>query len=96
MSREHNIIVRPIITEKSTIVRGRDNQYIFEVSIYANKPEIKKAIEKLFNVKVDSVKTANYLGKIKRVRYKPGRRPSYKKAIIKLKEGNTLKIFEGK
>lgn len=96
MSREHNQIVKPVVTEKSTIGRETENRYVFEVRIDATKPEIKKAVERLFNVKVESVNSLNQTGKMKRVRHKPGMTSTVKKAVIKLKQGNSIKIFEGK
>jgi len=96
MSLEHNIIIQPIISEKSTLARERSNQYSFEVADSATKAEVKKAVERLFNVKVSAVNIINRRGKLKRVRYQPGMTKSRKRAIVKLKEGNTIKFFEGK
>ena len=90
-------IRRPRITEKATLLREQDAQlYVFEVDKALNKQEIKAAIEKLFDVKVDSVRTQNVLGKLKRRGRSMGRRPSWKKAYVKLHEGEkTLEFFEG-
>jgi len=96
MSKEHQTIIRPIISEKSTKAREKENQFFFEVTKTATKPEIKKAIEKLFDVKVDSVNISVQFGKMKRVRYRAGLTSDKKKAFVKLKPGETIKIFEGK
>jgi large subunit ribosomal protein L23 len=96
MSQEHNLIVKPIFTEKSTLERETEGRYYFEVSKTANKSEVKKAIEKLFNVKVDSINILNREGKMKRVRFKEGKTASTKRAIVKLKADNVIKFFEGK
>ena len=90
-------IRRPRITEKTTLLRERDaSLYVFEVDRALNKQEIKMSVEKLFNVKVESVRTQNVKGKMKRVGRSLGRRPSWKKAYVKLREGEqTLEFFEG-
>jgi large subunit ribosomal protein L23 len=90
------IVIRPIISEKSLDLVN-DKKYTFEVSKQANKIEIKKAVEALFDgVEVDKVYTANVLGKMKRVGVHVGRRASWKKAIVKLTESSkTIQIFEG-
>ena len=94
MKYAHDIIRRPIISEKSMsgIV---DKKYTFEVAKDANKIEIKNAIETVFGVKVKSVNTVNMTGKMKRVGVHTGRRPSYKKAIVTLTEDSkTIEFFE--
>jgi len=96
MSREHNIIIKPVITEKTTIDREMNNRYTFEVAIDATKNEIKKAIEKLFEVKVIDVTLLNKKGKMKRVRYKAGKTATVKRAMVKLEKDNIIKFFEGK
>ncbi|MBP7653452.1 50S ribosomal protein L23 [Candidatus Dependentiae bacterium] len=96
MSKEHNIILKPIISEKSTIARETTNQYGFEVAVDTTKQEVKKAVEKLFNVKVESVNIINQIGKKKRVRQQPGMTSSVKKAIVRVKADNKIKFFEGK
>lgn len=90
------IIIRPIITEKSLTVAA-ERKYTFEVSKNANKIEIKKAVEALFDgVKVEDVHTMHVVGKLKRVGVHVGRRASWKKAIVKLTEDSkTIEIFEG-
>jgi large subunit ribosomal protein L23 len=91
----HDIIRKPVITEKSMAQMG-DKKYTFIVDVHANKCQIKKAVEEVFGVKVDEVKTANVMGKMKRVGVHIGRRPSYKKAVIKLTEDSkAIEFFEG-
>lgn len=85
------IIIRSIITEKATDLL-KENKYIFKVNVGANKIEIKKAIEKYFKVKVVKVNTLIQHGKVKRVRYKSGRTPDWKKAIVTLKEGEVINL----
>jgi large subunit ribosomal protein L23 len=92
---EYDIVVRPIITEKSTLLKDAGNQYIFEVQRDANKIEIKKAVEKLFKVKVVSVNVSNMEGKKKRLGRFEGKKPDWKKAIVKLSPKDKITIFEG-
>ncbi|HOW55095.1 MAG TPA: 50S ribosomal protein L23 [Syntrophorhabdaceae bacterium] len=92
---EYDIILRPIITEKSTLLKEVGNQYIFEVQRSANKIEIKKAIEKLFKVKVLDVHVSNMEGKKKRLGRFAGKRSDWKKAIVKLGPKDKITIFEG-
>jgi large subunit ribosomal protein L23 len=89
-----DIIGIPLLSEKSLVQRTDSNQYVFRVSPSANKAEIKKAVERRFEVKVDSVNTMNMLGKVKQVRGIPGRRAAWKKAVIRLKQGETIKELE--
>jgi large subunit ribosomal protein L23 len=89
------ILVRPIITEKGSILKERDNKYIFEVSRDSNKIEIKQAVEKMFNVTVTDVRTMNVRGKLKRLGVHSGKRPDWKKAIVTLKKDDQLSLFEG-
>jgi len=91
----HKIIKRPIVTEKSTQMMQEDNQYVFEVALDANKIEIARAVQELFNVKVSSVRTFNFIGKERRMGFHKGRRPSWKKAVVTLKEGETIPVIEG-
>ena len=91
----HDIVIKPIITEESMddMAFGK---YTFKVDRRANKSEIKKAVEELFDVKVEKVNTMNMLGKEKRMGVHIGRRPSWKKAIITLTEdSNRIEFFEG-
>ena len=95
MTFAHDIIIKPIISEK-TMDGINDKKYTFQVKKDANKVEIKKAVEEIFGVKVDKVTTMNRLGKLKRMGRNEGRRPSYKKAIVKLTaDSKTIEFFEG-
>jgi large subunit ribosomal protein L23 len=95
MEEPHKIIRRPLITEKSTIQKEMNNQLAFEVDRRANKIEIKKAVERIFKVQVEDVRTQNYQGKIKRLGRYSGRRRHWKKAIVTLKPGQKIEFFEG-
>ena len=94
----NNILIKPIVTEKMTEIMERENKYGFIVNYNANKIEIAKAIEKRFEVEVVAVNTIRYKGKTKTQFTKKGRfsgkTPQFKKAIITLKEGQTLDLFE--
>lgn len=94
MKDPRDILKKPVVTEKSTSLL-QDNKYTFVVDPRANKTEIKQAVEKTFKVKVEKVNTMNVRGKIKRVRRIPGRTPDTKKAIVTLKKGDKIEIFEG-
>lgn len=90
-----DIIIRPVITEAS-MANIHIKKYTFEVAKDASKPEIASAIEKLFNVSVESVNTMHMRGRIKRVRQEPGYTASWKKAIVTLKpESKGIEFFEG-
>ena len=93
--KEYDIIKRPIITEKSSILREKFNQVVFEVDLKANKREIKEAVEKLFNVKVKKVRTMIVRGKRRRLGFYEGKRPNWKKAIVTLAPGSKIDFFEG-
>ena len=86
----YNIIKRPLRTEKSVADGEATNSYHFEVDLRANKIQIKKAVEKHFDVKVQDVRTLVRKGKTRRVRYKLGRTKDWKKAVVTLKEGSTI------
>jgi large subunit ribosomal protein L23 len=95
MKNPHDIIIRPVLTEKSYADMS-DRKYTFIVDIKANKTEIKKAIEQIFDVKVEKVNTIRQQGKLKRMGVHIGRRPSYKKAIVKLTpDSKEIPFFEG-
>ena len=92
--RSYDVVRGPVITEKST--RGSEyNQVTFRVAIDATKPQIRRAVEELFSVKVNGVNTIRMQGKKKRFRGRWGRRAAYKKAIVTLAEGETLDITTG-
>ncbi|MCY6371557.1 50S ribosomal protein L23 [Clostridium ganghwense] len=91
----YDIIRRPVITEKSMSDMA-DRKYTFIVDIHANKSQIKRAVEEIFEVKVETVNTVRIMGKVKRVGVHVGKRADYKKAIIKLTpESKTIEFFEG-
>jgi large subunit ribosomal protein L23 len=91
----HDILIAPLVTEKSTRLREAHNQITFMVSTRANKSEVKKAVEEALKVKVESVNIVNVGGKLKRLGRFEGRRSSWKKGIVTLKPGQKLDIFEG-
>jgi len=90
----YSVIKRPLITEKATLARDEANKYAFEVDRRANKIEIEKAVEKLFKVKVLTVRTMNVAGKKKRMGRIVGRKSDWKKAIVTLAPGQTIEVFE--
>jgi large subunit ribosomal protein L23 len=91
----NEIIIRPLITEKTSIQKELHNQLTFEVARRANRIEIKQAIEKVFNVRVSGVKTIQVTGKIKQRGRIIGKRRDWKKAIVKLMPGERIDFFEG-
>ena len=91
----YETIVRPIITEKSSAAYQDRGEYTFEVHTDATKPQIRSAIEELFGVKVTGVWTSQQRGKEKRMGRTVGRRPNWKKAIVKLAPGDSIPVFEG-
>ena len=95
MKDPYSVLRRPLITEKSNLMKEEFNQIAFEVDRRANKIEIKEAVKKLFNVNVIKVRTFTVLGKRKRVGRTEGRTSSWKKAIVTLKEGERIDFFEG-
>jgi len=93
-TQHYDIIRRPIVTEKATMA-SENNAVVFEVAIDATKPEIKKAVESLFNVKVKAVNTTIAKGKVKRFRGMLGKRRDVKKAYVTLAAGNTIDVTTG-
>ena len=94
MKNPHDIIIRPWITEKTMDMKA-ERKYVFVVDKNSNKTEIKNALEVIFGVRVSKVNTMNLLGKKKRMGRFEGRRPSWKKAIVTLKEDSkTIEFFE--
>ena len=89
-----SIVRRARITEKGTKIREGQNGYLFEVARDANKIQIKQAVEEIFNVKVATIRTLRVHGKPKRVGRYAGHRPDWKKAIVTLKKGQTIELFE--
>lgn len=86
------ILVEPVVSERTTYLNEM-NKYVFVVQKTANKIEIKQAVEKLFNVKVDKINIVNVQGKRKRRRFKIGKRPDWKKAIVTLQEGQKIELM---
>ena len=98
MRDPREVIVRPVVTERSMELSTDENgkpQYAFIVSRDANKLEIKHAVEKLFKVSVSQVNTMNYRGKARRVGRHLGKRAAYKKAIVRLADGESIDVYEG-
>ncbi|MFN8532079.1 MAG: 50S ribosomal protein L23 [Dehalococcoidia bacterium] len=94
MNQVLEIIRRPVVTEKSTILAGAD-RYVFEVASTANKIQIKEAVETAFNVDVVSVRTMTMPGKMRRVRKNRGMTSPWKKAIVEVQPGQKIEVFEG-
>lgn len=94
MIRHYDTVLAPVVTEKSTRL-SEHNQVVFKVRHDATKPEIKAAVEALFNVKVTAVNTLNQKGKVKRFKGRPGKRGDVKKAIVTLAEGQTIDVTTG-
>ncbi|WP_330683224.1 50S ribosomal protein L23 [Peptacetobacter sp.] len=95
MTNPHDVIIRPVVTEKS-MTEMADKKYTFVVDKKANKTEIKKAVEAIFDVKVEKVNTLNYDGKMKRMGRTQGRTASFKKAVVKLTEASKdIEFFQG-
>ncbi|MGH7873523.1 MAG: 50S ribosomal protein L23 [Candidatus Binatia bacterium] len=95
MKGPQDIIQAPLISEKGTALTESVNQVLFKVRPDANKIEVKHAVETLFKVKVEQVRMARYLGKMRRVGKNIGRRPTWKKAYVTLKEGDKIDFFGG-
>ncbi len=89
------VLLRPLITEKNNLVRDSNNDYVFEVHKDATKSQIVLAVEELFAVKVLAVRTLVQRGKPRRVGQRTGRKSNYKKAYVKLREGQSIDFFEG-
>ena len=88
-----DILIRPLITERTTQLMA-EGKYVFVGAKAANKIEIAKAVAEIFKVKVEKVNTVNVLGKTKRMGRTSGKRPDYKKAIVKLAAGESIEFFE--
>lgn len=85
-----NVIRTPHISEKAALAGERDNQYVFKVAVDATKPEIKAAVESVFNVSVEQVRVVSVKGKVRRTRHGMGRRNDWKKAYVSLAEGQQI------
>jgi large subunit ribosomal protein L23 len=95
MRSAREIIIRPLMTEKSMRQKEEQNTVTFQVRTDANKVEIRSAVETVFNVKVADVRTSNFEGKLKRMGRHQGRRASWKKAIVTLAPGHKIELVEG-
>lgn len=95
MRDPRRVVLRPLVTEKSTTLKDERNQVSFEVAVDANKVEVRHAVETIFNVKVTGVRTQMVFGKVKRMGRFRGRRPSWKKAVVSLAPGQKIELFEG-
>ncbi|OJF76318.1 MAG: 50S ribosomal protein L23 [Treponema sp. CETP13] len=89
-----DVLIEPVLSEKATLLR-EEGKYVFNVRPDATKTDIKEAVRKLFDVKVKKCTVTNVKGKMKRVRYRSGRTSSWKKAIVKLVDGEKISMFEG-
>jgi large subunit ribosomal protein L23 len=90
-----DVIIRPVVTERSTELADDRGAYTFIVNRDANKIEIRQAVEALFDVKVKTVRTANYRGKWRRVGMAYGKKAAYKKAVVTLADGERIDVYEG-
>lgn len=95
MASHHDVIVRPLVTESTSASYQDRGEYTFEVHPSATKGAIRDAVQKLFGVTVTGVWTSQQRGRARRVGTNIGRRPHWKKAIVKLREGDSIEIFEG-
>jgi large subunit ribosomal protein L23 len=95
MRDAREVILRPVVTEESSMLVEDQRTYTFLVAKDANKLEIKAAVQTLFNVKVQAVRTANYQGKWRRVGRSVGRKATFKKAVVKIAEGDVIDVYEG-
>ena len=91
----YKVLKSPYITEKTNLLKDTANQIAFKVAVKTNKKEVKKAVEQIFSVTVEKVSIANQRGKYKRIGKNTGKKPDWKKAIITLKKGDKIDIFEG-
>ena len=88
-----NVIIKPLVTEKSTHQQQSRNVYAFQVHVNANKPQIKQAIEKLYNVKVTDVRTMTRKGKPRRTKFKMTHASDWKRAVVVLDENSRIDLF---
>ncbi|MEJ2473352.1 MAG: 50S ribosomal protein L23 [Desulfobacterales bacterium] len=95
MTLQYDIIIRPVVTEKTNIQKEEANQVTFEVDRKANRIEVRRAIERIFNVRVVNVRTMQIRGKFKRRGRVLGKRRDWKKAIVTLRPGDRIEFFEG-
>ena len=91
----YEVLRRPLVTEKTSAQREEENQYAFEVAPDANKVELRRAVEAVFGVRVVAVRTSNVRGKIKRFKRGHAKKPNWKRALVTLREGDSIDLFEG-
>jgi large subunit ribosomal protein L23 len=94
MAEVHDVIIRPLVTERGSALEAAQSTYIFEVGETANKHQIKAAVESFFAVKVEDVRTVRVRGKMKRFGRFYGKRSNWKKAYVKLAQGHSINFFE--
>lgn len=94
MAHMTDVLKKPVLTEKSLALQTEENKYTFDVDLDANKTEVKIAVEKLFNVKVEKVNIMNVKPKVKRMGRYEGKTNKRRKAIVKLAEGNSINYFD--
>jgi large subunit ribosomal protein L23 len=94
MAELHDVLIRPILTEKTTRMEAGENVYTFEVGVGANKHQIKEAVQSVFGVNVEDVRTMVVRGKSKRFGKHYGKRSNWKKAFVRLADGDSLNFFE--
>jgi large subunit ribosomal protein L23 len=95
MRDPRQVIIKPVVTEASAVLQEERQTYTFIVAKDSNKIEIRNAVQALFGVTVEDVRTANYPGKVRRVGRSIGRKSGYKKALVKLVEGDSIDVYEG-
>ena len=95
MKNQYNLITKPHITEKVLLLKEEGNKVVFKIRKDTNKIELKTAIESMFNVTVEAINTLTVRGKKKRLGRHEGRKSDWKKAVVTLKEGDTIEYFEG-
>jgi large subunit ribosomal protein L23 len=93
--KDYSVLLGPIITEKTSVIGEGGQNVVFRVDRRASKPEVKSAIESIFNVRVAAVRTCNYIGKKKRVTGSTGSRSGFRKAYVTLEPGHTIDVVEG-
>ncbi len=89
----HNVIIKPLVTEKSTRLQELGNTYAFQVALNANKHQIKRAIEEIYDVRVADVRTMTRKGKPRRTRFKMTKAPNWKRAVVTLEEDSRIELF---
>ncbi len=92
----YEVVKRPMITEKAVMAKEDLGRYTFEVALDASKGAIRKAVEDHFQVKVTGIRTLRVRGKVRKMGRYPGRKPNFKKAIVTLKKGQKIEVFEAK